>query len=102
MSRNTAGTDAPPPNIEFHLAAWLTIWSIASTAKSTRGCVTIGRSPHNAAPTAAPVHASSLTGVSMTRAFPNSFSRSRIVLPTYHGLQSPWPRTMTESSSSRT
>ena len=53
-ARSTIGTLAAPPSMKWILAAWLTIWSIAQVTKSENCISTIGRSPHSAAPTAAP------------------------------------------------
>ena len=55
----------------------------------------------NDAPTAAPVHADSETGVSMTLSLPNFLSKFVIEFPTYQGLQSPCPITKTSGLFSR-
>ncbi len=66
-----SGSLAPPPNMYFSLAAWLTIWSSATQMKSMNIRSTIGRSPVTAAPTPRPMIACSLIGVSTTRSAPN-------------------------------
>ena len=50
----TRGTRTWPPNMYGIAAAWLTIWSIASSAKLTVMISTIGRRPPIAAPTPIP------------------------------------------------
>jgi hypothetical protein len=52
------------------LAAWLTISSMAHSAKSTTRSSTTGRQPASAMPTAAPTMVASEIGVSMTRPAP--------------------------------
>src|SRR3990167_374836 len=66
-----------------------------------RGCMTIGRMPASAAPMAAPVVAFSETGESRIRSRPNSWSRSVMLAPTYHGLQRPCPIIKTLGSDAR-
>ena len=56
--------------MKANLAAWLTIWSMASMAKSTNMISTTGRSPTRAAPTPMPVNAASAIGVSTHPARP--------------------------------
>jgi len=60
------------------LAAWLTIWSIASSAKLIVMISATGRIPPIAAPTAQPMMADSAMGVSRTRSGPNSSCRPRV------------------------
>ena len=55
----------------FILAAWFTIWSMATQMKSMNIRSTIGRSPVTAAPMPSPTIACSLIGVSTTRRSPN-------------------------------
>jgi len=58
-------------------AAWLTISSIAHSAKSTTRISTTGFRPVSAMPTAAPAIVASEIGVSMTRSAPKRSSRPR-------------------------
>ena len=80
-------------------AAWLTIWSIASSEKFTVISSTTGRSPTIAAPTPIPTIVFSEIGVSRTRFSPNSSSRPFVT------LNAPWktpmssPMRKTDSSS---
>jgi len=60
------------------LAAWLTICSIASAAKSENWNSKIGRIPVRAAPTATPAPPSSEIGVSITRSSPKRWTRSPV------------------------
>ena len=53
-SRATSGTRPWPPNMKRFFAAWLTISSIAHSAKSTTRISTTGFSPASAMPTPAP------------------------------------------------
>ena len=71
-SRATSGTRPWPPNMYRFFAAWLTISSMAHSAKSTTRISTTGRRPVSAMPTAAPMIVASEIGVSMIRAAPNS------------------------------
>ena len=59
---------------------WLTSWLIASSRKSTRMWMWIGRRPPMAAPRPKPVIAASLMGVSMQRPGPN-LSASPVTVP---------------------
>jgi hypothetical protein len=70
--RATSGTFPWPPNMKRALAAWLTISSIAHSAKSMTRISTIGFKPTSAMPTPAPMIVASEMGVSMTRAAPNA------------------------------
>ena len=54
-SRATSGTRPWPPNMKRFFAAWLTISSIAHSAKSMTRISTTGRRPASAMPTAAPM-----------------------------------------------
>ena len=67
MVRITTGVSALPPNMYRNFAAWLKIWSKQTPMKSMNISSATGRSPAVAAPTAAPMNADSLIGVSMTR-----------------------------------
>ncbi len=57
------------------LAAWLTISSIAHSAKSTTRISTTGFKPASAMPTPAPMMVASEIGVSITRCAPNRACR---------------------------
>ena len=70
-----SGSVAVPPNMYLSLAAWFTIWSMATQTKSMNIRSTTGRSPVTAAPMPRPTMACSLMGVSTTRSGPNSFWR---------------------------
>ena len=97
--RITIGHDTWPPNMYRTAAAWLTIWSIASSEKLTVISSTTGRSPTIAAPTPIPTIVFSEIGVSRTRFSPNSSSRPLVT------LNAPWktpmssPMRKTDSSS---
>ena len=93
--RNTMGTWNCPPLICNILAAWLMIWSLASTAKFQVMNSTMGRSPFMAAPTAMPVKPNSAIGVSITRFSPNSASMPLLTLyaPSYSATSSPRRKT---------
>ncbi len=65
--RIVSGALNRPPDTYRTLAAWLTIWSSATSEKSAHMISTIGRRPNIAAPTALPRMADSLIGVSNTR-----------------------------------
>ena len=69
-------------------AAWLTIWSIASSEKLIVMSSTTGRSPAIAAPTPIPTIVFSEIGVSRTRFSPNSSSRPAVT------LNAPWKTPM--------
>jgi hypothetical protein len=69
---------ALPPNMYLSLAAWFTIWSIATQMKSMNIRSTIGRSPVTAAPMPRPMMACSLIGVSTTRRSPNSLLEAAV------------------------
>ena len=58
---------ALPPNMYRNFAAWLKIWSKQTPMKSTNISSATGRRPVVAAPTAAPMNAASVIGVSSTR-----------------------------------
>ena len=66
----TSGTETSPPSMKRIFAAWLTICSMASVAKSENWNSKIGRMPASAAPTATPAPPSSEIGVSITRSAP--------------------------------
>ena len=70
-----SGIVAVPPNMYFSLAAWFTIWSIATRMKSMNIRSTIGRRPVTAAPMPSPTMACSAIGVSKQRSTPNFFCR---------------------------
>ena len=55
--RITSGTETSPPSMKRIFAAWLTICSMASVAKSENWNSKIGRMPVSAAPTATPATA---------------------------------------------
>jgi hypothetical protein len=78
--RITSGTDTWPANIACILAAWLTIWSMASRLKLIVMISTIGRMPSIAAPIAAPTNPPSQIGVSTTRVGPNSAKSPAVIL----------------------
>ena len=61
-------------------AAWLTIWSNASSAKLIVISSTTGRRPVIAAPTPTPTIVFSEIGVSRTRSSPNSSSSPSVTL----------------------
>ena len=69
-------------------AAWLTIWSIASSEKLIVISSTTGRSPAIAAPTPIPTIVFSEIGVSRTRFSPNSSSSPAVT------LKAPWKTPM--------
>ena len=71
--RITSGSRMPERQCVF--AASVTIGSNAHEAKSANCSSTTGRSPIQAAPTAAPTNPSSAIGVSITRSPPNSSNR---------------------------
>lgn len=56
-----------PPETYLAFATWFTIWSIATSRKSPYITSTTGRRPDTAAPSAVPIIADSLIGVSNTR-----------------------------------
>ena len=66
--------------MKANLAAWLTIWSMASMAKSTNRISTTGRQPTRAAPTPMPVNEASAIGVSTTRRGPYVASSPSVTL----------------------
>ncbi len=74
------GTVDWPPNMVWILAAWFTIWSMATIEKLIVMISTTGRRPSIAAPMAAPTKPSSEIGVSRTRSGPNSASRPAVIL----------------------
>ena len=86
--RITIGHDTWPPNMYLTAAAWLTIWSIASSEKLTVMISTTGRSPAIAAPTPAPTIVFSEIGVSRTRFSPKSSSSPWVT------LKAPWKTPM--------
>ena len=77
------------------LAAELTSWSMARSAKFQVMNSITGRSPTIAAPTPTPANPSSVIGVSTTRMGPNSSSRPRLTLyaPWYTPTSSPMRKT---------
>ena len=81
-------------------AAWLTIWSSASSEKLIVISSTTGRSPSIAAPIAAPVKPSSAIGVSRTRCSPNSVSSPAVILyePSKIPISSPIRNTFSSRS----
>ena len=83
-------------------AAWLTIWSIASSEKLIVISSTTGRSPVIAAPTPIPTIVFSEIGVSRTRASPNSSSRPAVTLkaPLKTPMSSPIRKTRSSRASS--
>jgi len=74
----TTGTETSPPSMKRILAAWLTICSMASVAKSENWNSKIGRMPVTAAPTATPAPPSSEIGMSITRSVPKRSTRSPV------------------------
>ncbi len=86
--RITIGHDTWPPNMYLTEAAWLTIWSIASSEKFTVISSTTGRSPTIALPTPMPTIVFSEIGVSRTRSSPNSSSSPFVT------LKAPWKTPM--------
>jgi hypothetical protein len=80
-------------------AAWLTIWSIASSEKLIVISSTTGRVPVIAAPTPIPTIVFSEIGVSRTRASPNSSSRPAVTL--YAPLKTPTSSPIRNTRSSR-
>ena len=68
--RMTSGTFTLPPSMKRSLAAWLTICSMASVAKSENWNSSTGLQPASAAPTATPAWPSSEIGASITRSSP--------------------------------
>ena len=75
--RITIGTRPCPPNMKRFFAAWLTISSIAHSAKSTTRISTTSFRPVSAMPTAEPTMVDSEIGASMTRAGPKVSSSPR-------------------------
>ena len=68
--RIISGMENCPPDIYRILAAWFTIWSIASRLKLMVISSTTGRRPTIAAPTPAPTITDSASGESLIRRFP--------------------------------
>ena len=80
-------------------AAWLTIWSNASSEKLIVMSSTTGRSPVMAAPTPMPTIVFSEIGVSRTRFSPNSSSSPAVTLKA--PLKTPMSSPMSMTFSSR-
>ena len=80
-------------------AAWLTIWSIASSEKLMVISSTTGRRPSIAEPTPMPTIVFSEIGVSRTRFSPNSSSRPAVTLnaPWKTPMSSPMRKTFSSS-----
>ena len=81
-------------------AAWLTIWSNASSEKLIVMSSTTGRSPVMAAPTPMPTIVFSEIGVSRTRFSPNSSSSPAVTLKAPLKTPMSSPMSMTRSSRS--
>ena len=79
-------------------AAWLTIWSIASSEKLIVISSTTGRSPLIAAPTPMPTMVFSEIGVSRTRFSPNSSSSPAVTLKAPLNTPMSSPSSSTRSS----
>ena len=81
-------------------AAWLTIWSKASSEKLIVMSSTTGRSPVMAAPTPMPTIVFSEIGVSRTRFSPNSSSSPAVTLkaPLKTPMSSPMSMTLSSRS----
>ena len=75
--RITSGIVGAPPIMNRSFAAWFTIWSKATAAKSENCSSTTGRRPVRAAPIAQPTNPLSVSGVSRIRSAPKrSYSPS--------------------------
>src|SRR2546421_2213909 len=98
MARTTSGRCTWPPYMYRVFAATLTSWFIARSRKSMRMWTWIGRSPARAMPTAAPVIASSDSGVPNTRPGPYFSSRPRVVPWIAFGSSTSRPKTITFGS----
>ena len=72
------GTVNCPLDMYRSLAAWLTIWSMASSAKLMVIISTMGLRPPIAAPTAEPTITDSAIGVSRIRSGPKSSRKPRV------------------------
>ena len=68
--RITSGIVGAPPIMKRSFAAWFTIWSNATAAKSENCSSTTGRSPVSAAPMPQPTKPLSVSGVSRIRSAP--------------------------------